>query len=129
MTDVADDIAAALRELFRQYQDEAEFWVVECDVKVQKGPYQITANWTSFYTPETGGGTELNPGIRELNKYGPFDVFIIATDGEVFKPLVERPITNLLVALYPPDYYVSLKKYYPDIYEIVVKTEMKIKVG
>jgi len=129
MTNVADDIAAALRELFRQYQNEAEFWVVECDVKVQKGPYQITAGWTSFYTPATEGGTELNPGIRELNKYGPFDVFIIATDGDVFKPLVERPVTNLLVALYPPDYYVSLKKYYPDIYEIVVKTEMKIKVG
>ena len=129
MTDVADDIASALRELFRQYQDEAEFWVVECDIEVRKEPYQITAGWTNFYTPATGGGTELNPGIRELNKLAPFDVFIIATDGEVFEPLVERPLTNLLIALYPPEHYVSLKKYYPDIYEIVVKTETKIKIS
>ena len=128
MTDVADDIAAALRELFRQYQNEAEFWVVECDTEVQKGPYQITAGWTNFYTPATEGGTELNPGIRELNRLGPFDVFIIATDGEVFEPLIERPLTKLLVALYPPK-YTSLKKYYPDIYEITVKTEMKIKIS
>ena len=127
MTDVADDIASALRELFRQYQNEAEFWVVKCDTEVQKGPYQITAGWINFYTPSTGKGIDLNFGIKELNRLGSFDVFILATDGEVFKPLVEIPLTKLLVALYPPE-YTSLKKYYPNIYEIVVKTEIKIKI-
>ncbi|MDL1957023.1 MAG: hypothetical protein LWW95_08285 [Candidatus Desulfofervidus auxilii] len=125
MTGVAEEIARVLRGLFHQYIDEAEFWVVEVDEVVQKGPYRIDENWEKF-SPETGGGTYLDPGIVALNEYGPFDIFIFATDGETY-PLKEYPNADTIVALYP-EYYKSLKEYYPDIIEIVVKKEKVFRV-
>ena len=130
MTSVADEIARALKGLFYQYYDECEFYVVECDTKVVRGPYKIGDDWRNFGV-ETKGGTCLDPGTKSLNKIGPFDVFIFATDGEMFCELEERPRASTVICLYPENYS-SLKKAFPKLFrnaiEIVVKKEKVFRV-